>query len=144
MPNRFSKENDLYFTSAGDYVLDSGSGDFKDTLRVKLRSLIQRITTRIQSTKGDWRLQLDVGANLMEFAGQRNTAEVGERIRRAVMAGLTSDGFLSGNELNVQVFPVSKTAVAIVVRVVPIGQIEEVYVSFTYDARDNKLVPRNL
>jgi hypothetical protein len=143
MTNRFSRDIDLYFTSAGDYFLDPDVNDLLDTRKIKLRCLIQRVMTRIRASKGDWRSQPQIGAQIAGFAGRPNTAETAEEIKSMLSNELMVDGFLKPNEVAIEIFPVSKRQIAIILQIRPMGQIEEVFLSFTYDARDNKLVARN-
>lgn len=141
--SRFSDEVDLLFSSSGDFLVDEETGDFKDTKRVLLRSLSQQINMVVSSSLGDWKTSPQVGANIAAFVGKPNTENTGLAIQAQVFQSLINQIGLSSEELRVLVLPVSKTGVAILIKVSPIGQREQVVLSYTYDTRDNKIVPRN-
>jgi len=142
--SRFSDEVDLLFTIAGDFSLDGETGDFKDTSHNLLQSLAQQVQTVVSSSLGDWKTSPQVGANIAAFAGKPNTEETGMAVQAQVFQSLVSQIGLRPNELRVVVVPVSSTGIAVLIKINPIGQREEIIMSYTYDARDNKIVPRNV
>lgn len=144
MPSRLSTSVDMFWLTHGDFVLDANTGDLKDTRREQYRDLIQRADTRIRSGQSDWRLSDLQTAGLQQFYGKQNTAELGQDIKDAVFSALTARGFLRPNEVSVEVFPVSLTEVVLIVLIRPAGQRTQIYLNYTYDGRDNKIVPRNL
>lgn len=131
---------DLYFTDSGDFVLGD-NGDFRDTKNDHLRGFVQRMVTRVMSNQGDWRLQPQVGANLQEFLGKQNTREVGDRVKQRVQSELIGGGVLRAQELLVDVIPLSSTSIAIIVVVQSTNP--ELQLTFTYDFKDNKVLPRH-
>jgi len=135
-----TKVVDLYFTDAGDFVMGD-NGDFRDTKNDHLRGLVQRLVTRVMSSQGNWRLQPGIGANLQEFLGKQNTRETGDRIRQRVHNEVIASGALRAGEFFVDVFPVSPTEVAIALVVNSVRP--EITLTFTYDFRDNKVIPRS-
>lgn len=139
---RFGQINDLYFTDAGDFVLGA-NGDLEDTKLHAYRGFIQRVKTRMMSKRGEWILQPGVGADLSEFAGQPNTRETGDRIKSRVITELTWDGLLQSQELIVDVIPVDDRQIAIIIFMTPPQSENNLILNFTYDLRDNRLVPRN-
>lgn len=144
MTNRLREDVDFYWLSSGDLCLDSERGDIKDTSRYNYRSTIQRILTRVMSKPGDWRVTDNMGANLEQFLGRPNDQETGLEIQSAVYYELVANDFLRPNEVEVEVFPLSKTQVVIIVKVTPANQRDAIKLIFSYDARDNIVVPRNL
>jgi hypothetical protein len=132
---------DLYFTDTGDFVLGENL-DFRDTKNDHLRGFLQKAVTRVMSSHGDWRLQPQVGANLQEFLGKQNNRATGEAIRSRVHNELVSSGLLRAGEFIVDVFPVTKSSVAVVIVVHHTRP--ELTITFTYDFRDNKVSPRNV
>lgn len=134
---------DLLFSDSGDFSLDSKRGDISDTTELLYRAFIQQILTRIESSRGDWKLEPNIGANLLNFAGKVNTPVLGNSIRLAVVNSLIQDSFIKSSELKVEVFPVSKTNIAILVLIQPKGVREQIRLAFTYDTKDNKIIPRN-
>lgn len=140
---RFNKINDLYWSNDGDFVLGD-NGDLEDTKWDAYRGFIQRVLTRMMSSRGDWSLQSTVGAGLGAFVGRPNTQEIGLEVQQRVYAELQQEDLLMGRELQVQVFPTSATSIAIVLIINPPGSGGQTVLTFTYDMRDNKLVPRNI
>lgn len=135
---------DLVWTDAGDYTVDTVRGDLQDTTSLQYRAFVQQIVTRIQSSSGDWRLQPSVGTDLNRYLGKPNTSKLGADIKNSVMGSLTRGGMMSANELVVEVFPISKHQIAILLRIQPSGDREQIRLSFTYNSQDNKVIPRNL
>lgn len=134
---------DLYFTAEGDYVL-SPDGDLLDTKRALYRGFIQQVLTRLQSSRNDWRDQPDTGANFGEFVGLPNTRETGDLIISRVSSELIREGLVSQNDLNVDVVPLNANSIMVLVTLIPPGSSQAAFLSFTYDMRDNKLIPRNI
>lgn len=135
---------DLLFTDSGDFQIDSIREDLKDTSEIPYRAFIQQIATRVSSSRGDWRLQPTLGAGLTTHLGKPNTAELGRQVQLAVLNSLTQDAFIKSSEVKVEVFPIAKNQIAILVLVQPTGDREQVRLSFTYDTKDNKVLPRNV
>jgi hypothetical protein len=142
MLKKYNESLDFYFSSNGDFCLDD-TGMLKDTKNDKYRYFIQRVNNRLSSTHGDWSLAPRVGANLTDFLGSPNTAATGESIRRRVYTELTRDGFVSGKDLKVEVIPLSQSSVGIIINVTPPDTTSQVVLTYSYDYRDNKIVPRN-
>ncbi len=135
---------DLLWTDAGDLFLDENREDLADTTSLSYRAMIQQILTRVQSSTGDWRLQPSIGANLNKFLGKPNTQALGVNIKNSVTNALTSGAFLRATELQVEVFPLSKKEIAILVIVQPSGDRAQIRLAFSYNSQDNKVIPRNL
>ena len=137
-----SKEIDFLFDNAGDFNFDSESKDFTSTKNKHMRSFIQRLITRIMSSPGDWTYQPNIGAGLNSFAGKPNTRETGERIKETILGAIIGPDMLSPGQATCDVFPLSMNSLAIVLKV-QAGFSNNILLTFTYDMRDNKLVPRN-
>ena len=140
---RMDKIVDLYWTESGDFTLGE-NGDFEDTKLGHYRGLLQRVLTRIKSHRGEWALQPGVGVGLGKFAGKPNSAETGERIKNAITVQLSQGDLLRGQEFTVDVFPVTKHSVAIAIVITPPRAGGQVVLTLTYDARDNRIIPRNI
>lgn len=135
---------DLLWSDAGDLGLDETRKDLADTTSLPYRAMIQQILTRVQSSAGDWRLQPSIGANLNRFLGKPNTPTLGTNIKNSVVNALTSGAFLRASELQVEVFPISKQEIAILVIIQPSGDRSQIRLAFSYNSQDNKVIPRNL
>jgi hypothetical protein len=143
---------DLYWTNAGDFKIDPDTGDLataagNDPLNPNTgRLMLQAINKRLMSSYGDWPLLGNYGANFVDFAGQPNTRETAAAIKSRIVYTLT--GFdpplVAASQLQIELMPLSNTSILIILIVSGVlaeGQLELI---FSYDMRDNKLVPRNL
>jgi hypothetical protein len=140
---RYQNIVDLLFSESGDFVLGE-NGDLADTRSRAYRGFIQMVLNRIMSSKGDWPLHPDIGVGLNAFVGKPNTKVIADRIKQKIVSELSKDDLIRGNELIVDIFPVSSNAIAIGVIVSPPGSGRQINLVFTYDMRDNKLIPRNV
>lgn len=139
---RYKEIKDLYFTEEGDFFYDTDRGEFADTANDQYRGLIQKIQTRLSSTQGDWALQAGLGANMGDFVGKRNTREIGEKIKSRIYSELVN--VLPQRDLIVDVIPITTKRLAIVLSITPGDVKKKLSLTYTYDMRDNKLVPRNI
>lgn len=135
---------DLYFTESGDFALDAKREDLLDTSNSNYRAFIQEILTRALSNKGEWRMQPDIGANINDYLGQPNNAVLGQRVYNSLYNALTQNGFLKSSELKIDVFPISKNDIGILLTIQPHGDYQQVKLSFTYTSADHRLIPRNI
>ena len=140
---RYQKIVDLHFTEAGDFTLGE-NGDIKDTTGIPYRGFIQRVLTRVMASKGDWILEPLLGVSLNSFVGQPNTKATATKIRDRIVGELLKEDLIRGSELLVDIFPIANNAIAIAVIISPGGSGRQVNLVFTYDMRDNKLIPRNV
>lgn len=132
---------DLLWTDSGDLSL-SDRLDLADTTALNYRAFIQQITTVVSASSNDWRLQPGIGANLNRFVGKPNNAELGQAIRRSIINGLST--VVRPQELMVEVFPIAKDEVAILLVINPYGDRGEIRLAFSYNSVDNKLLLRNV
>lgn len=139
----FDDRRDLYFTSEGDFVI-SETSDLEETKNHQYRNLIQQILTRLMSSKGDWALQPTLGASLGNYLGQPNTRETGDKIKTRILSELSRGGLLAPSSLKVEIAPVTATGIIILITATPPGSRGSVFISFTYDMSENKLIPRNV
>jgi len=134
---------DLFFSSNGDFRLGS-SGDLDTTVGYEYRALVQAIMKRLSSTKLDWPMQPGIGANLGDFVGQENSRATASRIKSRIVSELTRDHLVSGQNLQVQIVPVSKEAVLILIFIKVTDSSQPISIQLSYDMRENKMIPRNL
>lgn len=139
----YKGKEDLYWTSEGDFHLDSVRSDLRDTATEQYRNLIQQVLTRVMSSRGDWPLQKNIGASIADFLGHRNTRETAEQIKTRITAELIRDGLIAPNDLNVDIIPTSRSSILLLILVTPLQSKKAVYLTFTYDLAENKMVPRN-
>lgn len=140
---RFTESDDLYWTSEGDFFLGE-ENEFLSTKNFKYRTFIQRVKTRLESKKREWALQGEVGADISRHRGKQNTRELGQQIQDDITAELTRGSFLGRGEFSVKIIPVSAQQIAIFLVITPSDVSGQVRLVFTFDVRDNKVIPRNV
>jgi len=137
----FSK--DFLWTADGDLFLDPaniGSPAVADKTRDEV--LTSNIMKRLNSTSGDWADNVEIGANLIDFVGLPNTIETASLIRSRIIGVLTQDNLIRGRDLRVETFPIEPNLLLIAVYAKSLTASGSVTVGFTFDIRDNKMVPR--
>ena len=112
---------DMRWSDSGDYVVDTNDNDLKDTARENMQAALQHVQARMESTKGDWLYSPETGASLKRHAGRHNSEEVGLEMQNDILNELVRGGFLSPSEVQVQVFPMSETALAAILYIKPHG-----------------------
>jgi hypothetical protein len=140
---RMHEINDLYFSEAGDFFVDD-NGDLRDTKFDAYRGLIQRVDTRILSSRGDWAPEPGVGANLSDFLGKKNNARIGQAIKERIENELRQEDLLRAGEFAVDVVPIASEQIAILVIITPPGITGQITRLFSYSLRDNKIYLRSL
>lgn len=107
---------DFYFSADGDFLL-SENKDVMDTSTNSQRSFTQEIYSRLNFRKGEWPGAPTVGIDLSDFIGKPNTAEQADKIKFRVIMALTMGGFISTNDLLVDVIPLSNFLVLVKITV---------------------------
>jgi hypothetical protein len=105
---------DIKVSSAGDLLVDD-TGDL--TLGSPQDSFTQMLDMRIKTSALEMSLSPYFGCNIRKFLGKPNTSDTGKRIEQAIVFGLTNDGFISNENLTVDVVPVSLEKVAALIKV---------------------------
>ena len=103
---------DFKWDEDGDIELDE-TGDLK--LATAAETIVQDIEWRLRSDLWDYEPDPMLSAGLDRFKGQPNTRETGDAIKEAVYLALTGDGRFSKSSLFVDVVPVSKYSILIIV-----------------------------
>lgn len=138
---RYSDRRDIQFTLDGD-IRVGPDGDLMGTRVGDYDGFIQAINKRLMSSRNDWALEPDVGANIAEFVGAPNTRETGDALRLRIMNELSRDNLVRAGDLSVDVLPVATSKVFVLVTVRAIGT-DTIRLAYTYDLRENRLIPRN-
>ena len=134
---------EVYFTGDGDLYFDpDGSGDLYIATGDELLSSL--INKRLTSTEGDWASIPDLGANLVDFVGLPNTRETASYIQTRVQNILVQDGLVAGGDISVEVIPVGPNEILciLLIRSLERDTNEPIVTIFSFDMRDNKMVPR--
>jgi len=105
---------DVKWSKIGDFMIKNGT--LEDTENNPGLSFQQEVTARIMSSKSDWTLVQDMGANLEDFEGEINNSSTGKRIAAAITKSLVFDEFLGPSDFMVEVIPVSESSVLIKVK----------------------------
>lgn len=134
---------DILWTVDGDFFLGDNS-DLSKASSYKDEVLESAILRRLQSSSGDWALIPNFpGANLTEFIGLPNTPETAVLIKSAIVDTLTFDNLIRGHGLDVDVVPIGLREVMVVLVIPSLEKKDKPLVfGFSYDLRDNKMVPR--
>lgn len=103
---------DIEWDDDGDLVIDD-SGDLK--LATPERTVIQDIEFRLKTQHWDYAPDPQIGANLKKFVGRTNTRATGEAIKEAAYYSLIKDGRFRKDQISVDVLPLSKSILAIIV-----------------------------
>lgn len=107
---------DLDWSWDGDYAFDE-NGDIKDTSKDFLRSIVNEVATVVKSETQDWEKDITLGANLADFQGQPNTAQVGEAIQDRIKSALVNQNIIQSGDISVRVTPVHANQVLIMIRI---------------------------
>lgn len=100
--------HDVLWTACGDLVKSATDGGFSTTHKYQPGlTARQIIRNRVTAMAGDWKLYPQMEADIPKHIGSRNTKETGDEIKDDVFRALTYDGFLSPEDLEVKVLPIS-------------------------------------
>jgi hypothetical protein len=103
---------DLGLTEDGDIQI-GGNGDL---LVVRDEEVVaQEIRFRVKTTRGDWALYPECGADLELLIGLPNTPDTGRRAEEQVNRALTHDGFLGGELQEIRAVPVNREQLAVLI-----------------------------
>lgn len=136
----------LWDGTSGDYVL-SQQGDIQSTEFDQLQAIAQEIYSRMKGDKGDWPEAPMVGAGLADFVGEPNSRQLGDKIKKRIFSALQSYGAVDIADLFIDVIPISKSNVAIVVKlsVMPTARNQSFRVlkkTFVYSYVENNVFAR--
>lgn len=137
---RFEQLKDYYFTNSGDFYIENN--DLSKTKNYE--AFVQQIHSRMKSNKLDWALNPREGANVSDFVGKPNTREVGDKLKQRIYSELSRDNLVTSSELTVEVIPLSKTMVGVFLFIRSPRASGKIVLSYTYDLRDNRLIPRTV
>lgn len=143
MLNKNSK--DFYITTDGDFAIDELRGDLQTVDSKDMEIFKQHMMRRLMTSRGDFRFNPDQGASINDFIGLKNSAETGQLIKSQVMNALTSDNLFRSVGLDMKVFPMDQNTVALLL-ITQVSSVEsdKFAIGFSYDLRDNKIIPRRL
>ena len=142
---------DVHWTADGDLFHDHLTGDLGLADAMDNLVLEGAVLRRLQSNHGEWRLTPNLGCNLSEFMGMPNTAETAIAIHNRIVGALTGDALIKPGNLSVDIIPISNHKILILLEIKAImpfvdpvtGKVDNtIIIGFSYDMRDNRMVPR--
>jgi len=99
-----------------------------------VENLAQDIVKRLQTADADWNLIFPPAcANLRYLAGERNERSLSTRIQQLVTKALLLDNIVPANSITMRVFPISRYAVAAVLKVAVPGAGRELSIGLDID-----------
>jgi hypothetical protein len=69
--------------------------------------LVQEVVMRLKTTKGDWQLVPECGADLELLIGEPQLPQTGAMMENQISEALTNDGFFSGRLVRVKAVPIN-------------------------------------
>ena len=143
MLNKNSK--DFYITTDGDLAIDEIRGDLQTVDAKGMEIFKQHMMRRLMTSRGDFLFNPDQGASISDFVGLKNSAETGQLIKSQIMSALTSDNLFRAGGLDIKVFPMDQNTIAMLL-ITRVSSLEDdnYAIGFSYDLRDNKIIPRKL
>jgi hypothetical protein len=135
------KDLDLLWSVEGDFILGV-DGDLETTQNIQSRNLIQRVLKRLMSTPGDWAMSQDTGVSWDRVLGMKNNRDTGKLVEEMITSELMRGGLLTTSEFTVVAFPAGKRELGILLTISPTGVRGETTLTFVYDMRDNRIIPR--
>ena len=123
-----AKQNGTDFDQSfyGDLILDERN-DIQVTKDI-VDAIRNIASNRMNGVTGDWE-KAGILANLSKFIGEKNSEETGTEIEANIIDAMGYDGFLLPKDLDVDVFPLNFSSVAILFSVVRLG----IKLSFIFD-----------
>ncbi len=105
-------QRDIESTDDGDLVLDS-NGDFK--IASPIRTTAQAVNNFLLTNKGELLTDVNFGANLQSFYGDRNVVDTHRLMERSILAGLEVQKLIDPSDLSVDVIPIETDEAAIII-----------------------------
>lgn len=134
---------DFLWTADGDFYFDpDGEGGMYVATAYNDEVLSSAIIKRLSSTQGDWATAPELGADLIDFVGMPNTRETAAYIVSRVENVLVQDLMINSSDINIEVIPTGPNEVTLILLVESINAEKPIVVGFSFDMRDNKMIPR--
>ena len=86
-------------------------------------SQLQLIRSRLMTENPDWLLYPNIGADLSDLIGKRNTPMTAEEGRSMIIRALTYDAAFSERELTVEAIPVSRETLLFDIKILRRGNV---------------------
>lgn len=135
-------KTDFLFTQNGELVFDTDKKDIASTKKIPLKGLQQQIEARVNSNKGEWALNPNLGADIKNFLGSPNTKKTADNIREVLTNELLRGGFLKSSEFIIRAFPISDSKLAIFLQIMPTGEAQAYQQIYSFDLSNQTLSRR--
>lgn len=139
------KENDkdLFLTEDGELYFDTFSGDFELVEKVNNDLLINILKRRFQSSDYEWRLNSIISGDFDLLRGSSINQELVGSLRSLISSALSADFLLDPNNFQINILNIDKSTLGIGIIIFERDRSvdKQLFISFTYDYRENKLTP---
>lgn len=106
---------DLSFSEDMDFIFDEDKSDLKTTNDVEGELTIQMVIKRVFSSKGDWLLQSECGANLESFKGFEVNSDLISLVKSSIINELTRELMIDPRAIVIKAIPMGKTRLSLVI-----------------------------
>lgn len=106
---------DLTFSEDMDFIFDEDKSDLKTTNDVEGELTIQMIIKRVFSSRGDWLLQSECGANLESFKGFEVNSDLISLVKSSIINELTRELMIDPRAIAIKAIPMGKTRLSLVI-----------------------------
>tara|TARA_B100000029_G_scaffold273582_1_gene268338 strand:+ start:247 stop:687 length:441 start_codon:yes stop_codon:yes gene_type:complete len=138
-----SLSKDYLWTGDGDLFFDpNGNGDLYTATSEGDEVLSSAVIKRLTSSTGDWGTSPELGADLIDFIGLPNTRETAALIQTRVENILVQDLMIRSDAIGTEVFPIGPNELLVMMMIDSIDSSEPIITAFSFDMRDNKMIPR--
>lgn len=106
---------DLTFSEDMDFIFDEDKSDLKTTNDVEGELTIQMVIKRVFSSKGDWLLQSECGANLESFKGFEVNNDLISLVKSSIINELTRELMIDPRAIVIKAIPMGRTRLSLVI-----------------------------
>lgn len=139
---RDPKQADLVWSLEGDLMINDGL--ILDTKNQAIMHLYQSVRDRLMSSVGEWRYFPDRGMNLNSIIGKPVNPRTVEELKQVVTAALLQDGLMTLGEFTLDVTNSNPHIMGVTLDINSKRLSSRMQISFTYDARENRIALRSI
>lgn len=115
-------KKDIEFTETGDLLIGSVMGADGNILRdfsvvTDQYAVKQSIEVRLKTQLKEFFLHQDIGSELINIIGERNTRENAIRGKNYIISAIVKKNYLTSEQINIETIPVSTDRIAYVINV---------------------------
>lgn len=139
---RDPKQADLVWSLEGDLMINDGL--ILDTKNQAIMHLYQSVRDRLMSSVGEWKYFPDRGMNLNSIVGKPVNARTIEELKQVITAALLQDGLMVLGEFTLEVTNTNPHIMGVTLDINSKRLSSRMQISFTYDARENRIALRSI